>query len=243
MVLLKNEVNGAVQPAWRSAEKGGQRDLPYIVLDVIGEGSADRLWLFEESSSTRGYDNGWDGYKMLEGDMIQLFATDAEGNKLQVSTVPQLDDINVGVAARENESYTIGVSVHADVEVRSLYLHDTFTGRGYLLRDGVELFVSGARSSNQNRFRITASQLPASAMEEATINSYVRNNTIVVENGSGEDAMVLVYDMSGRFVGQAAIAPNEMRSFPELSVATGVLVVKVVSDSGVISRADRVILK
>ncbi len=242
--LEKNIADAANnQPAWRSTDTNGKRELPYIVLDVIGEGSADRVWLFEESSTTRGYDNGWDGHKMLEGDLIQVFATDADQNKLQVSTVPQFDDINVGIAARENESYTISVSAHADVDARRLYLHDTFTGRGYLLKDGAELIISGTRSTNQNRFKITASNLPAAMTEASAINTYVRNNTIVVENRSGENAAVSVYDISGRFVGKAQIAKDEMKSFPELSIAKGVMVVKVVSDSGVINRSERVILK
>lgn len=240
--LVKNEA-GAGQPAWRSADNNGKRQLPYIVLDVIGEGSADRVWLFEESSTTRGYDNGWDGHKMLEGDLIQVFATDADQNKYQVTTVPQFDDITVGIAARENESYTISVSTAADVENRRLYLHDTFTGRGYLLKDGAEIIIPGTRSANQNRFKITASNLPAAMTEASTINTYVRDNVIVVENRSGENAIVSVYDISGRFVGKAQIAKDEMKSFPELSIAAGVKVVKVVSDSGAVNCSDRVLLK
>lgn len=240
--LVKNET-GINQPAWRSTDNNGKRQLPYIVLDVIGEGSADRVWLFEESSTTRGYDNGWDGHKMLEGDLIQVFATDADQNKYQVTTVPQLDNITLGIAARENESYTISVSTAADVENRRLYLHDTFTGRGYLLKNGAEFVIPGTRSANQNRFKITASNLPTAMTEASTINTYVRDNVIVVENRSGENATVSVYDISGRFVGKAQIAKDEMKSFPELSIAAGVKVVKVVTDSGSVNRSDRVLLK
>ena len=240
--LVKNET-GTNQPAWRSADNTGKRELPYIVLDVIGEGSADRVWLFEESSTTRGYDNGWDGHKMMEGDLIQVFATDADQNKYQVTTVPQLDNTTLGIAARENESYTISVSTAADVENRRLYLHDTFTGRGYLLKDGAEMIIPGTRSANQNRFKITASNVPAAVTEASTINTYVRDNVIVVENRSNENATVSVYDISGRFVGKAQIAKDEIKSFAELSVGTGVKVVKVVSDSGSINRSDRVLLK
>lgn len=242
--LVKNVADAANnQPAWRSADSNARRELPYIVLDVIGEDSADRVWLFEESSTTRGYDNGWDGHKMMEGDLIQVYATDADQNKYQVTTVPQLDNTTLGIAARENESYTISVSTAADVENRRLYLHDTFTGRGYLLKDGAEMIIPGTRSANQNRFKITASNVPAAVTEASTINTYVRDNVIVVENRSNENATVSVYDISGRFVGKAQIAKDEMKSFPELSIAAGVKVVKVVSDSGAVNCSDRVLLK
>lgn len=243
--LVKNETNGTNQPAWRSVDSNAKRELPYIILDVIGEGSADRVWLFEESSTTRGYDNGWDGHKMLEGDLIQVFATDDDHNKYQVTTVPQLDNTTLGIAARENESYTISVAVADDVEVRRLYLHDLFTGRGYLLKNGAEFVISGTRSANQNRFKITSSPIAEAQKgdDAPIINTYVRDNVIVVENRSGENAIVSVYDISGRFVGKAQIAKDEIKSFAELSVGTGVKVVKVVSDSGSINRSNRVLLK
>lgn len=240
---LKKNKTDTDQPAWRSADNNGKRELPYIVLDVIGEGSADRLWLFEEATATRGYNNGWDGHKIVEEGLIQVFATDSDQNKLQVSTVPQFDDIDIAVAARDNESYTISVTAHADVDARRLYLHDTFTGRGYLLRDGAELMIPSTRNMNQNRFKITTSNLPAAMTEASPINTYVRNNSIVVENRSGENATVSVYDISGRFVGKAQIAKDEMKSFPELSMTKGVMVVKVISDSSTVNRSDRVLLK
>ena len=240
--LVKNAVNEEnYQPAWRV--KGQNQEYPYIIMDVIGDNSADRVWLFEESSATTGFDNGWDGYKIVEEDLMQVYAIDADHNKLQVSTVPDFEGVSLAVAVCNNESYTISVSAHTDVDARRLYLHDTFTGHGYLLRDGMELTISEMYSTNQSRFEITASSLPAAMTEGSLINTYVRNNTIVVENRSDESATVSVYDIAGRFVGEAQIDRDEMKFFPELSMIKDVIVVKVVSESGAINRSDRVLLK
>ena len=241
--LVKNETNGVNQPAWRSTT--GKKELPYIVLDVIGEGSADRVWLFEESSATRGFDNGWDGYKMLEEGLIQTFVSGSDQSKYQVATVPQMDGTTLGVSARNNESYVINMSVASDVEVRRLYLHDTFTGRGYLLKNGAEIVIPGSRSTNQNRFKITSSSMAEvrNGDDASIINTYVRDNVIVVENRTDENATVSVYDISGRFVGKSQIRKDEIKSFHELSMTSGVMVVKVVSDSGMVSKSDRVLLK
>ena len=34
--------------------------LPNLTMDVIGEESVDRVWLFVNERTTHGYDNGWD---------------------------------------------------------------------------------------------------------------------------------------------------------------------------------------
>lgn len=238
--------NGLVDGmAWRSTDNNAKRELPYIVLDMIGESSVDRVWLFEESSTTRGFDNGWDGHKIIEEGLIQAYVLGMNDDKYQVATVPQIDGTSLSVSAMANESYTISVAAAADVEVRRLYLQDTFTGRGYLLKNGAEFVISGTRSANQNRFKITSSPITEvqNGDDASIINTYVRDNVIVVENRSNENATVSVYDISGRFVGKAQIGKNEVKSFVEFSINSGVKVVKVVSNSGSINRSDRVLLK
>ena len=41
-------------------------------MDVIGEESADRDWIFQIEGSSQNFNNGWDGRKMKEDGIAQL---------------------------------------------------------------------------------------------------------------------------------------------------------------------------
>ncbi|MBP6066646.1 MAG: hypothetical protein KA519_00975, partial [Bacteroides sp.] len=67
-----------------------------LIVDVIGDECADRLWIFSNQSSTHGFDNGWDGRKMLEENIAQLFVAASDSSKLQVATVPAINKVVLG---------------------------------------------------------------------------------------------------------------------------------------------------
>ena len=68
-------------------------------MDVIGEESADRVWIFQKEGTSHNFNNGWDGRKMLEDDIAQLYVSALDDSKLQVATVPQLDSVSLGFIA------------------------------------------------------------------------------------------------------------------------------------------------
>ena len=89
--LLKNTTvnNGnGTQIAWRSGNSGSA-NMPSLVMDVLGNESADRLWIFTDGGLSFGFDNGWDGRKLTEKGLSQLYAMSDIGNdKFQVAGVP-----------------------------------------------------------------------------------------------------------------------------------------------------------
>jgi hypothetical protein len=95
--LVKNELVN--QTAWRSSLRSGRMQLPYVVMDVIGDVSADRVWLFENEEATAGFDTGWDGYKLLEEERVQVYVEDYNDAKYQIATVNNLIGTTFGVGA------------------------------------------------------------------------------------------------------------------------------------------------
>ncbi len=67
--LVKNDLNESTIKPWKSAQlrSSSSSELPHVIVDVISNESADRVWLFENHNTTTGFDNGWDGYKIKEG--------------------------------------------------------------------------------------------------------------------------------------------------------------------------------
>ena len=245
--LLKNELNASTVKPWKSAElRSSTIQLPHIVMDVISNGSADRVWLFEEADATTEFDNGWDGYKMKEGDLIQTYVLGSDQSDYQIATVPEIIGTTIGVSSGLNENYSINFSVTPDVESRNLFLRDLFTWRNYSIKNNAEYVINGTNNSNNNRFKIVASS--SSLIDEdiisSPINIYVRNNIIIVDNQSEEDCSVMVYDLMGRLVANKQAPKSQITEFINISQnKTGVYIVKVLGESNSINKTDRVLLR
>lgn len=245
--LLKNELNASTVKPWKSAElRSSTIQLPHIVMDVISNGSADRVWLFEEADATTEFDNGWDGYKMKEGDLIQTYVLGSDQSDYQIATVPEIIGTTIGVSSGLNEKYSINFSVTPDVESRTLFLRDLFTGRNYSIKNNAEYVINGTNNSNNNRFKIVASS--SSLIDEdimsSPINIYVMNNIIIVDNQSEEDCSVMVYDLMGRLVANKQAPKSQITEFTNISQnKTGVYIVKVLGESNSINKTDRVLLR
>lgn len=246
--LVKNElVDGK---AWRSAEQNDKQEIPHIVLDVIGTQSADRVWLFEQPGTTRGFDNGWDGVKMPEKDIVQIYVAGEDANEnYQVATVPQLvgtsfglntvNTVETGHALSNQSQLQLHMAVSPDVEIRGLYLRDMLTGRSYALKNGAEYRVSGSISSD-NRFKVVDNALDESKLSDnPLIDIYVQDNQVVVANNSEEDCTVSLFDISGRLVAKRAVASNGTTYVS--TAISGVYVVKVIG--GTVNESKRVVVK
>ncbi|WP_108823579.1 T9SS type A sorting domain-containing protein [Dysgonomonas sp. Marseille-P4361] len=245
--LLKNELNASTVKPWKSAElRSSTIQLPHIVMDVISNGSADRVWLFEKADATTEFDNGWDGYKMKEGDLIQTYVLGSDQSDYQIATVPEIIGTTIGVSSGLNENYSINFSVTPDVESRNLFLRDLFTGRNYSIKNNAEYVINGTNNSNNNRFKIVASS--SSLIDEdimsSPINIYVMNNIIIVDNQSEEDCSVMVYDLMGRLVANKQAPKSQITEFTNINQnKTGVYIVKVLGESNSINKTDRVLLR
>ncbi len=245
--LTKNELNSSTIMPWKSAElrSSTTTELPHIVMDVIAEGSADRVWLFEQADATTGFDNGWDGYKIKEGEIIQTYVSGSDQSDYQIATVSEIEGTTIAVKSALSESYTINFSVTPDVEHRKLYLKNLVTGRYYPIVNNEKYTIARSASSGIDRFLVTASSSTITDDALASLLTiYVLNNIITVNNQTEEDCIATVYDMMGRTVANKQVHKNEITEFTELSYGrTGIYIVKVEGKSKSVNKTDRVLLK
>lgn len=192
--LVKNKSMDSV--SWRSYSS--DEKLPYIALDVIGSKSADRVWIFENGMTTRGFDAGWDGNKIEEKDLLQVYVSEEE-LKYQVSTVPELTGTKIGLQTDHETDYVLSFSVSSDVEARDLFLYDRVVGKYYSIHNNAEYTVKGVNTDVNSRFKIVSS-LNRNEVEKylAPIEVGVRNRAIYVVNSSDEDCIVAVFDVAGK---------------------------------------------
>ena len=139
------------------------QDLIGTRIDVMGSRFSDQLWFFSVSSCTRGFDNGWDGFKMT-GNILtpQLFAMEADAN-YQVDAIPDLNNTYIGFKSGEDTVYTFTFN-HENLSVgyTQLYLVDSVANKTIdVFQTGTTYTFTAPFSANAvRRFKLTTSIPP-----------------------------------------------------------------------------------
>lgn len=222
--LQKNAlVNGK---AWRSENSENER--PYLVIDVMGSKSADRLWLFEQAGTTDGYDNGWDGEKRMETRVVQMYAQGNNGQPYQVATNATVSGTQIGFTAEQDDTYRLAFAVSPSIVAEGLYLYDKQTKVSTPIRPGEEYAFRATKGDNGTRFAILKGEQPTDHSSQTSgVGVYGKKGTgIDIDNSTNEDCMVQVYDLSGRLVLKQSVKSHSRVTLTgSSSLAQGVYVV------------------
>ena len=200
--LLKNTTvnNGnGDQIAWRSG-KSGSANMPSLVMDVLGNESADRLWIFTESGLTFGFDNGWDGRKLPEKGLSQLYALSDIGNdKFQVAAVPELNNQLIGFDADKDGQYTLEFALSEHFSKGAVYLHDLQTEAKHRITNSTSYSFAAKRGDSGARFRLSFDENGDDSEDMSVLVGTV-GKRIVVTNNSAHDYTVHVYTADGKLL-------------------------------------------
>ncbi|MFT4222589.1 Ig-like domain-containing protein [Dysgonomonas sp.] len=239
--LGKNELIN--QLTWRSL-KSDSGQLPHIVMDVIGNTSADRVWLFENPSTSANFDNGWDGYKLLQEKLIQVYVSGGDKNIYQIATVPKITGTIFGVKVENDQSYKLNMSVTSDIESRSLLLRDLSTGYTYPIINNAEYTINRISNSVNNGFEIiSANSVSKDSEDSSLINITANNKVISVSNLSEVDCTATTYDLTGRMLTYKTVRKYSTEFFTGNYLPNGVYIVKVTSNDSSVKKTSRVLVK
>ncbi len=128
-----------------------------IQIDVQGTTTSDQMWVFAIPGTTRGFDNGWDGYKMTGTVATQMYAVEAVGN-FQVDAVPDMNNTYIAFQAGADTQYTMTISTQALSPTYSgLYLVDSVANVTVsIYTTGTKYTFSATNSSPVRRFKLLA---------------------------------------------------------------------------------------
>ena len=186
------------------------QQLPSLVMDVIGEESADRVWIYEQPSSTHDFDNGWDGRKLLEDGIAQLYVNATDDSKLQVATVPELKGVTLGFVPDRDGKFTLDFSLSGLLKHSDIYLHDAVTGTTQLVDEGKPYSFNAKKRDAVNRFTLSYSNKNAFlSVDESLLDvTATTDGKIMVVNGSSKNVSTFIYDSDGEFVQRAEVKAN-----------------------------------
>jgi len=221
-----------------SAHKALVSDKIFTIIDVKGSRFSDRMWVFTEPTCTRGFDNGWDGYKFLGSSLTpQLFAMEADAD-FQVDAVDDINNTFLGFQAGEDTHYTLTFT-HQNLEARytELYLLDlldntvvdiTLSGTQYP-------FVAQPTTSPVKRFKIVTSPITDTAEVSSQLNIFISQQTIFIHNKSNTAGNLVLYDATGRYVQNLSFGANCITAIP-VNLPPGAYLVKATTETVKVSK-------
>lgn len=206
--------------------------LPCTRIDVKGVNFGDRMWIFTEPTCTRGFDNGWDGYKEIVSSTAPvLFAMESSGN-YQVNSVDNLHDTKLAFFAGGGEVDYTFTFTHQNIAnaYPVLYLFDadslkytdiTESGTQVRFRDSNTPFP-------QSRFKIVTSideTTETSRMTNSGLRVYNSQKTIFIHNSTAYNGTLELFDLAGRIVQIFAFNANATITLPT-SISAGSYIAK-----------------
>jgi len=144
-----------------SVQRSKKEELSSLRFNLIGEKmDNDVMWLFSHEGTSRGFDNGWDAYKMA-GDAGTARIQMVEGdNWFQINTVPNVNETELWARRGANDSnYKLKITNENMLsKYNSLYLLDLVTmDLVDISQPQTEYFFSMTNTSSAPRFKILTS--------------------------------------------------------------------------------------
>lgn len=217
--------------------KSQDRVLPHLLVELHGNNTMDRAWLFHEPSSSKFFDNGWDGYKIIKDNSTSaaIYFNEPAGD-LQVNTINDFSDVDLHFKEGIDEAYTIKI-INKDVDelYPSLYLVDLYENKLTEIRSDTTCYSFGKVYNKSNeRFKIININNDELDSDPKLINIYNINQCyVVVQNLTEEDGYCVAYDMSGRLLKQQALPAKKRTSFDLDNNYTGIVLVRAIAGDAV----------
>ena len=169
------------------------------VLKIWASGSNydDRLVLLEGEGFSTGYDDGWDGEKiMIYGAAPEVYSVMQSG-KESVTATPDMEGTLIGFRAGEDSEYTFQFNYNDEDD--ELYLLDTDTKIYTLIRTGNSYSFTTSDKAEHNRFILTRN-----APQIATGNQNVTEDVKAMKFIKDDKMYILLngvlYDATGKHI-------------------------------------------
>ena len=233
--------DGSTEIVTRSAESKSASSIPSLVMDVIGEQSADRIWIFTKEGTTNGFDNGWDGRKMAESGIVQFYVADeADKDHFQVATVPGLDNLPLGFEADVDGEYTIEFALSDHWATEEIYLNDLASGTQTRITNGGSYRFAAKKGDSSTRFSLSSSGGILTGGEAAKITvSSIDAGKIAIHNRSDNDCSVFISNTAGKLLKRLEVVAGDEQTVEDIPGGTHVVRLQ----NGVINDARKIVVR
>jgi len=211
----------------------------YMEISLKGENSGDKMWLFNQPGTTRRFDNGWDGTKIMgAAGTPQLFAMEESGN-YQISTSDDINNTFLGFQAGNDVQDTLTfTNENIESKYTSVYLVDLVENKVTDITKSGTQYTFTAESTPQaiKRFKIVTRLDEKDAPDASTqIKVFNSGNTVFVQNLGDLNGVMFIYDMMGRTMKNTSFGPYGITAV-QVGTITGAYVVKAATSNESVSK-------
>jgi hypothetical protein len=203
-------------------------------IDVVGSKYSDQMWIFSEPTSTRSFDNGLDGRKLLGSSLTpQLFSMEEDGY-YQINAVNSMNDSYLGFQAGSETNLKLTFT-HQNLEAKysAAYLVDLQENKSVdITASGSEYeFTAVSTPTPTKRFKIVTIENGATGLNTtpSQIKIFNTQGAVYVQNSSAIEGSFVLYNMSGSAIKTVKVAANGLTTIP-LNMGAGSFVAKVQTD-------------
>jgi len=208
-----------------SLQRAHAAEKVFTRIDVIGSCLGDQMWLFTEPTCTRGFDNGWDGYKLLGSSLLPQIYASQEDADYQVISSNDINNTYLGFKAGIDTIYTMTFNQNNIATCyQNIYLMDLIENKTVEITADKSSYTFHSKSGTmeENRFKIIASPANPDISDKSTdkdihiLSVFNSKNTIIVNNLSSQNGYLYLYDITGRFILKLQFSANTISTFPVL---------------------------
>ncbi|MBV5343581.1 hypothetical protein JZU68_08245, partial [bacterium] len=157
-------------------------------IDIEGDNAADRMWIMSHESYTRGFDNGFDGKKLIGNALSpQLYAVENDG-KYQVNSVDDINNTTLAFQAGQDTEYkmTFTHDENAQVRYKKMYLHDLVENKiiDISLSGTSYNFTAASTTKPIIRFKVLSQSIKEDIAKTTNTKVYHFDNQLFVQNFS-----------------------------------------------------------
>lgn len=222
-----------------SEAPNAKQQLPSLVMDVIGEESADRVWIFQKEGTSHNFNNGWDGRKMAESGIAQLYVVGSDESQLQVATVPTMENVLLGFEADADGKYTLEFSLSEQLNSVDIHLQDLVTGTSQRLSDGGSYQFEAKKGDTAARFRLSQSGEFKAPDDEALIDiEPAGDGKVMIRNHGGSACTAFISNDKGAVLQRVEVSAGGEKVLENMSA--GVYVIRL--QNATVNDARRVVV-
>jgi hypothetical protein len=208
-----------------------------LEIEVSGNQYKDLTFIRFNDIATKGFDLRSDARKLFGiEEAPQLFSL-ADGMEFSINELPFFGSevIELGFKCGESGTFILNAMGLASFnnKVRIL-LEDRKQGILQDLSTNQKYSFSYIPGENEFRFKLHFTEISPNP-ESAEVNIYSYGKTVIVNNFSGLNGEIQIYDLTGRMILNSSLDSGDTSSF-RIDAVTGTYVVKVITAKGVQSR-------
>ena len=190
---------------------------------------ADRMYIIQESSTTRGYDNGYDGKNINASGQVNIYTNEPFG-KMEVSCANDIDSMYIGFRAGSDSEYRLTFS---SLIGGSIYIKDLEDNSITRMNEGGEYhFQATPNSVNHSRFQILLHPSEITDENTAVEDNHVSKINIWIDNkylhitDAPANSPATIYAVSGQRI-TSYIVNTSHYTIPLSSLSNGIYILQI----------------